>query len=394
MNPRIAEIPPSIIRSINARKRPGDIDLGLGEPTLPPDIEPFLAAVEWTRSHGSPYSPNAGFPELRAAIARYLGRQGWIDDEPAGERVCVTVGSEEALYLAIKAVVDPGRDEVLIVEPCYLAYPKICLLEGVRHRMVPLAAADGFRPRAEVVLEAMRPETRLVILNTPSNPTGRVWPEDELRALAEGLARRRHERVFVLSDEVYRELYYGEEQPSTIASYHPDSLVAGSLSKSCALTGLRLGWLAGPEDVVAAAVKVHQFVNTAASTFSQRVAIELFSNEARLSAHRPAYAAVRQRLLAAADKFGLEIIPPEGAFYAFVGLPPALRDDSVAAAQNILDERRVVTVPGRAFGASGEGWLRISWVAPPDVVEEAVWRLSEWARESGSFRRPPEGRSS
>jgi aspartate/methionine/tyrosine aminotransferase len=379
VNPRIAEIPPSLIRTISAMKRPGDIDLGLGEPTLPPDLDAFTAALEWTRGHGSPYSPNAGFPELREAIAGYLSGVGLELD---GANVCVTVGSEEALYLAIKTVVDPAKDEVLIVEPCYLAYPKICLLEGIATRMVALNASDRFQPRAEVVLEALSERTRLVVINTPSNPTGRIWPEAELQRLSDGLRKRSGEPVYVLADEVYRELFFTGEPPATIATFHPHTLVAGSLSKSNALTGLRLGWLAGPAEVIAAATKVHQFVNTSASTFSQRVAMYLFEDDARIAAHRSAYTATRERLVRAAEEHAVEIIPPEGAFYAFLRLPRRVGNDSLAAAQDLMERQRVLAVPGRAFGESGEGWLRISWVAPPEVVEEGIRRIAQWGHSS------------
>ncbi len=383
MNPRIAGIPPSLIRSINARKRPGDIDLGLGEPTLRPDDAPFVAALEWTRQNGLPYTPNAGDPELRAALAGYLAPH-WLGEGPAAEQICVTVGSEEALFLAIKTAVNPDRDEVLIVEPCYLAYPKICMLEGVRHRMVALEPARGFAPDAEAVLAALRPETRLVVLNTPGNPTGRVWPASELRRLAEGLAERPGPPTYVLADEVYRELYFGAEPPPSIAEFHPHTLVAGSVSKSNALTGLRLGWLAGPAEVIAAAIKVHQFVNTAASTFSQRVALALLANPGSLGAHRPHYAEVRKRLLASAEAAGVSLLPPEGGFYAYLRLPPPFTHDSLTFAERLLDAERVVAVPGRAFGESGEGWLRISWVVSPELVEEGVQRIGAFFRKANA----------
>ena len=377
MNPNVAAIPPSLIRAINARKRPGDIDLGLGEPTLRPDPLPFEVAAGWVREHGCPYSPNAGFAELRESIAARYGAGRFA----GAAEVCVTVGSEEAIYLAIKALIDPARDEVLIVEPCYLAYPKICGMEGIRHRMVALDAEDGFRPSAERVLGEVREDTRLVVLNTPSNPTGRVWPEGELRALAEGLEAR-DPPVYVLADEVYHELYFTPSPPPSIAAFHPHSLVAGSLSKSNALTGLRLGWLLGPEAAIANAVKVHQFVNTAASTYSQRVAMEVFSRPEALGAHRAWYAAAREELLAAAERSGVEMLAPEGAFYALVRLPPRL-GDSVAAAERLLDEERVVTVPGLAFGSSAEGWLRLSWVAPPEVTAEGLARIARFLRRPG-----------
>jgi aminotransferase len=380
LNPHIDRLEPSLIRSINARKRPGDIDLGLGEPTLAPDLAAFEAALEWTRSHGSPYSPNAGFAELRASIAAYVGGQGWATGAPTEQQVCVTIGSEEAIYLAIKSVVDPAVDEVLIVEPCYLAYAKICVLEGIRHRLVPLDPSDGFKPSAAKVLEMLRPETRLLIINTPSNPTGRIWPTEELIALSTGLAATGRGDVFVLSDEVYRELHYGWEVPGSLAAHYPATLIAGSLSKSNAMTGLRLGWLAGPPEVIERAVRVHQLVNTAASTFSQRVALEVLGDTTRLTTHRNSYLSSREALRTAVNAARLDWIPPEGAFYALVKLPPNFARDSVVAAERILEEQRIVTVPGRAFGDSAEGWLRLSWVAPIELLTEGVGRLKEWFR--------------
>jgi aminotransferase len=364
MNPLVTAIPPSLIRAINARKRAGDVDLGLGEPTLRPDPAPFRAAMEWVAEHGCPYTANAGFAELRELIARRYGAGRFT----GSGQVCVTVGSEEAIYLAIKALIDPARDEVLVVEPCYLAYPKICAMEGIRHRMVALSGEDGFQPRADRVLAQLTDSTRLVVLNSPGNPTGRVWPREELEALARGLAGRERP-VYVLADDVYRELYYTDSPPASIAELHPHSLIAGSLSKSNALTGLRLGWLIGPEEVVANAVKVHQFVNTAASTLSQRVAIELFRQPGALESHRPWYREMRGKLLEAGAGSGLTLVRPEGAFYALVRIPPALAGDSLALAERLLDEERVVTVPGRAFGESGEGWLRVSWAVPAERLE-------------------------
>jgi aspartate aminotransferase len=377
MNPLLAGIAPSLIRAINARKRPGDVDLGLGEPTLRPDPAPFEAALARVRNEGLPYTPNAGDPALREAIAGYFGFPGM----EAMANVCVTIGSEEALYLAIKAVLDPARDEVLVVEPCYLAYPKLCALEGVRHRSVALDAADGFRPRADLVLQALGPDTRMVILNTPANPTGRVWPAAELRALADGLAARPGAPVHVLSDEVYRELYYTPGRPASVADAYPHALVAGSLSKSNALTGLRLGWLIGPGNVVAAATKVHQLVNTAASTFSSHVALEIFRRPETLGAHRPLYAEQRALLMELLARHHVAHAPVEGAFYCFVRLPGRWAGDSLGAAERLLDEHRVVTVPGAAFGQAGEGWLRLSWVAAPDALAAGIERIAAFMAE-------------
>jgi aminotransferase len=182
---------------------------------------------------------------------------------------------------------------------------------------------------------------------------------------------------------VYRELYYGEQAPTSLAGLHPHTLVAGSLSKSNALTGLRLGWLAGPREAIDAATRVHQLVNTAAGTFGNQVALEIFRDPARVAAQRPRYAAQREALLGLLARHGLAHAPVEGAFYCFVRLPPALAHDSLAAAERMLEEQRVITVPGIAFGAAGEGWLRLSWVAEPAALEEGIGRIASFFAAAG-----------
>lgn len=370
MNPTLAQIPGSLIRAINALKRPGDIDLCLGEPTLRPDPRPFEVALEWVRANGCPYSANAGDPALRGAIATHYAYPG-LD---RADNVCVTVGSQEALFLAIKTVCDPARDEVLIVGPSYPAYAKICQMEGVACREVGLDPAEGFRPDAARVLAAVGPATRLVLLATPANPTGRVWPDAELDALAHGLQARGEQRPYVLVDEVYRELCYVEPRPCPFATRYDRTLVANSLSKSHALTGLRLGWLLAPADLVPTVVKAHQFVATAASTHSQQVALAIFQDGAPLDVHRPHYAARLAELRAQLEAHGLDYAPPEGTFFCMLRLPAHLAHDSLAAAHALLEAQRVVTVPGAAFGA--EGWLRLSWVAAPERLATGIARIA------------------
>lgn len=361
MNPLLADIPPSLIRALNAKKRQGDIDLGLGEPVAKPEVAPFEAATRWVAEHGCPYTPNAGALELRRAIAEHYS----YPHLASPENVCVTVGSQEALYLAIKALCDPACDEVLVVAPAYPAYAKICQMEGVNVRFCHLDAARGFAPDAERVLASLTPATRLVLLASPANPTGRVWPKAELEKLAAGLG----EGVYVLVDEVYRELVYTEEPYTSLASLYPRTLVANSLSKSHALTGLRLGWLMAPGELMGAIVKVHQFINTAASTYSQRVAVEVFRQG--FAGQRAHYAAKREHLLAALAWHGFDFVAPEGAFYVMVAIDSG---DSVAVAHRALEAAHVVTVPGAAFEA--EGYLRLSWVADAALLDEGLSRLA------------------
>lgn len=372
MNPVLKDIAPSIIRELNSRKRPDSIDLGLGEPLLRPHVMPFEEATRWVAEHGCPYSPNAGFMELREAIARHYAYPGLEQ----GSNVCVTVGSQEALFVALKTLVDPARDEVLIVGPSYPLYAKLCQMEGMRARTVIMDRYQGFRPDAGRVIDALSEKTRVIVMASPNNPTGRVWPREELEKLAAALSQRL-EPVYVLSDEVYRELYFGSEPPVSMAEVYARTVVVNSLSKSNALTGLRLGWALAPGEVMAGLMKVHQFAVSCASTYSQRVAIEVFRQQA-LEEHRAHYRAQREHLLEQLDKAGLGAVPPEGGFYAMIRLTGDWAADSTKAAFALLERKNVVAIPGATFGA--EGWLRITWVAERERLALGLTRIREFLK--------------
>lgn len=353
MNPRLTTLEPSLIRELNAKKQPGDLDLGLGEPVLGPDHEVLERSLEWVRQHGMRYSPNLGFPEVRAAVGEYLGL-------PA-ERVCLTNGSQQALYLAMVAALDPSEHEVLVVEPGYPAYAKIAQMLGLTTRSVQLSGAEGFAPDAERVLSAVTPSTRAVVLASPNNPSARIWGSEQLGRLRDGLADR-----LLIFDEVYRELYYTPEPPARPLLDH--TLVVGGLSKCASLTGLRLGWLGAPRELMPLVLRAHQLMTTAASTYGQRVALELLQR-GLMGAQRPLYEEKRRSFLQAAT--GLEIVEPEGAFYCLVRIPFAT--GSLEVALQLLEGERVVTVPGVAFGA--EGWLRLSWAGEAEDVRLGLERL-------------------
>src|SRR5450755_2753155 len=241
-NSRLLKIAPSGIRAIHDRRRATSLDLGIGEPSLKPDIAPFEAAVEWVREHGCPYTSYAGLPELRELVADVYGGKFCR----AADNVCVTNGSQEAIFLAIKTLAEPGRDEVLVPNPGYPIYHKVCELEGIAWRSVDFAAADAFTPRADAILAALQPQTRLIVLASPANPTGAVMPPSEVAALARGLSARPGPPVYVLVDEVYRELTYTTEPYKSLADEYPYTVTVTSISKSCALTGLRMGFLIAP----------------------------------------------------------------------------------------------------------------------------------------------------
>ncbi|MGA2394236.1 MAG: pyridoxal phosphate-dependent aminotransferase [Candidatus Lustribacter sp.] len=372
MNPRLATIEPSQIRALAAKKRPTSIDLGLGEPTLLPQQRFIDAAARETAVRGMKYTLNPGDLELRTLIARHYAYPGMSE----GRNVCITGGSQEAMYVAMKTLLDPARDEVLIVEPAYPAYAKIAQLEGIAVRSVGMPAATEFRYDPGAIMAALRPETRLIVIGSPSNPTGRVITRAAAQSLADALLARGGEPVWILDDELYRELTYVDDAGS-LAAVYPHTIAINGLSKSNALTGLRIGWTIAPAPLCDELIKVHAWLVTAANTFGQRIALGIFSEPGALSEQAAWYRERRIAVLAALRDSGLTFVEPDGAFYACVKL--ATGTDSLAAAYRLVDEHDVVTIPGSIFGASLEGWLRLSWVAPIDAFRDGLARIASAA---------------
>jgi aspartate aminotransferase len=371
MNPLIEAVAGSTIRALHARRKDSSLDLGLGEPTLPPDLAFFEAATRWVGRHGCRYSSNAGEPDLRAAIAKHYAYPS-LDH---ADNVCVTTGSQEAVYLAVKTLLDPRSDELLLVEPAFPVYKKIAQIEGIGLQTVTLGPEDAFAFDAERILAAVTPRTRMIVLCSPCNPTGRVISGDAVRRIAAGLAARGGAPVYVLHDEIYREQCYTDDV-GEFGRVYPYTIAINSLSKSNSLTGLRLGWLIGPRDVMPQIVKAHGFVTSCASTFAQRVALEIFHHDA-LGTALPWYTAQRDGAVALAAQTGLDHVVPEGAFYLCMnaGVPNAL-----AFCHALIDERDVVAVPGSIFAPTMEGWIRTSFVQPLDVLAEAYRRIASLAR--------------
>jgi len=378
-NARLLAIAPSAIRTIHDRKRPSSIDLGMGQPSLKPDLGPFEAALGWVREHGSPYAPPGGLPELRERVAHIYG--GHFN--PNAAHVAVLNGSQEAIYLTIKALCDPATDHVLTTDPAYLSYRRCCDLEGVTCRTVALSARDGFAIRADALLGSLTPATKLIILGSPGNPTAAVMDEHEVRRLARGLLDRRGPPVYVAVDEVYRELTFTPKPYVSLLDYYPHAIALHSLSKSCALTGLRLGFFIGPAAAVEAIVRAHALIMLNVNMFAQHVALEIVRDPQRLRAHHAWYVAQRQLLLETAARVKLPIVEPQGSFYSLLALPDAW-SSSEAAADHLLERYDVVTIPGVIFGAAAEGFVRLSWVAPPAALTQGLERIAEFCTSSKS----------
>lgn len=368
INPRLAAIGPSLIRAVAAKRRPGSIDLGIGEPALRPSLAPFDEALRWVAENGCPYSPNAGLPELRERIAAHYGYPGCTD----GQSVCITNGSQEALHAVFSALLDPACDEVLIVEPAFGSYVKLAELAGITVRTAALDATDGFAFDAARICAALTPRTRLLVICSPCNPTGRTLDAVQAQKLADHLRDRAGEPVIVLFDEVYRELRYAAAAVDFARLYAP-VIAVNSLSKSNALTGLRLGWALGPRELIEPVIRAHTWATSAASTYAQRVALAIFADPKHLAEHSAWYRERAAEITALLERRKIAFAPIEGGFYAFMRFPGVA--DSVATAMTLAEEDDVLVIPGRAFGASGEGWLRMSWVAPLERIEEGLNRI-------------------
>jgi aspartate aminotransferase len=375
MNPRVRAIAPSLIREISGKKRSSSIDLGLGEPSLLPNRAHFDAAMHYVADHGVKYTPNAGDSALRDAIARHYAY-------PAMERggnVCITVGSQEAMYVAIKTLLDPARDELLVVEPCFPSYRKMATLEGISVRRAVMREEDDFAFDAERIAAAVGERTRAIVLCSPCNPTARVISGGEAERLVRHLERRSGEPVWIIHDEIYREQLFLDDA-AELARIYPHTIVTNSLSKSNALTGLRLGWLIGPGHFVEHAIKVHAWVTSCADTFAQRVALHVFQATRGVEEHADWYRERRAGLLEALAQSGLRYIAPEGTFYACVGLPGGVQ--SLRAANELIERYDVVAIPGIAFGDAMDGWLRLSWVSSPDRVAAGISRIAEYCAQA------------
>jgi aspartate/methionine/tyrosine aminotransferase len=294
--------------------------------------------------------------------------------------VIITVGSEEAVYLSMLSVMDPG-DEILVPDPGYPAYRGIARLLGAVPVPFAIERATGLVHRRSALESALTPKTRAVILNGPSNPFGTVDSEAELAEIAH-LARERG--LVVLSDEIYRDLYYGTPPPS-IAPLLPSSILIAGLSKSCAMTGLRLGYLIADAELVKKATLAHQLLVTCAPRISQLAALEVFAQPTRLRAHIDHYEAARRALLASAHELpaGADLILGGGAFYAILDVsryvdPRAPMDLAIA----LLDQEDVVAVPGIAFSQEHGAWFwRLSYAAGAEAAGEGLRRIARFLKK-------------
>ncbi len=357
------------------------VSLGVGEPDFDTPWHISRAAVTCLENGGTHYTSNLGTPELRQAICRYLARRFGATYDWQRETL-VTVGVSEAIDLAIRAICAPG-DEVLYHEPCFVSYASTIRLAHAAPVAVETRAEEAFRLTADVLERKVTPKTRAVLLNFPCNPTGAVLSRDEMREILD--FAERHD-LLVLADEVYSELNYAETDEaggsgrvlpsfSSLPEGRDRVILLNGFSKSWAMTGFRLGYACGPEDVIDAMMKIHQYGIMSAPTLSQAAGVEAMDNgDADVARMRREYRRRRDFLVPALNALGLPTLMPKGAFYLFVDIRPTGLDDN-AFAMRLLREYGVAVVPGSAFGPCGAGFVRLSYATSLERIGVAVERM-------------------
>ena len=357
------EIEISGIRKCFESAAPGSVNLGLGQPDFDTPAHIKRAATKAIEMGQCGYTPNCGVPALREALAEKFKRENQIDCTPAD--IMVTSGASEALFLAIAALVDRG-EEVLVGDPSFLSYAELARLVGARPVSVPLD--ENLRMTPEAIQERITDKTRMIIINSPSNPTGSVQTKEQMKAIAE-IAD--DEDIALLSDEVYEHFIYRGEHVSP-ARFSDNVITVNAVSKTYAMTGWRLGYLAAPCGAIEQLLKIHQYVQACASSISQAAALEAVSGpQDCVRQMRDEFMSRRDLLVAGFRDMGVALAEPDGAFYLF----PRVGDGDLVSTK--LAQGGVITVPGSAFGKGGREHIRISYAASRASLEEALRRMKD-----------------
>jgi aminotransferase len=380
---RVQTVPPSGIRKYFdiAATMDDVISLGIGEPdfvTPPPILQAGITSLQ--RGHTS-YTSNSGIWELREAVAdnlrtRYGARSYDIEAE-----VLITVGVSEAMYLAMQAILDPG-DEVIVPQPCFVSYTASVILAGGTVVDVPTYAKDNFFVNPEAIEAAITPNTKALLIGFPSNPTGAVMDMAGMLEIAR--IAEKHDLI-VISDEIYDRLVYGDHDHIMFAALPgmaERTIHLGGMSKDYAMTGWRIGYALGPEDLLGAMRKIHQYLIMSAPTTGQEAALAAFTDPASeeyVQQMVASYDARRRLIVDGLNAIGLDCFEPKGAFYAF----PSVRStgmDEHEFCERLLVEEHVAVIPGSAFGCGGEGHVRCAYAASVEHIEKAIDRMDRFVR--------------
>lgn len=351
------------------------ISLGVGEPDFVTPWNVREAAISSMERGFTAYTANAGILELREEISGYMNKRFLAPYCPK-EEILVTVGASEAIDIALRAMVDPG-DEVIVVEPTFVSYAPIVSLAGGKPVSVGTDKSDSFKLTVKQLEAAITDKTKVLMLCFPNNPTGAIMTQEELEAIAKVVEK--HD-LLVLSDEIYAELSYDEEHHcfSRISGMRDRTVIISGFSKAFAMTGWRLGFACGPKDIIAAMLKIHQYTMMCASTLAQYGALEALQNG--MDDVKKMVESYRQRrnfVVKSFAEIGMSCHTPGGAFYAFPSIE-ATGFTSEEFAEKLLMEERVAVVPGNVFGEGGEGHIRCSYATSMDNLEEAIKRMGRF----------------
>ncbi|MCC4369385.1 amino acid aminotransferase [Limosilactobacillus reuteri] len=375
---KLDALQPSGIREFNKEvsKIPGIIKLTLGEPDMATPEHVKQAAIRSIEEDDSHYAPQMGKPELLEAISDYIQNTRDVHYDPQTE-IIATVGATEALDATLFAILNTG-DKVVVPTPIFSLYFPLIKMTGATVVQVD-TSADNFvltPEKLEEVLEEEGKGVKAVILNYPSNPTGREYPQEVLAGLAE-VIKKHH--LYAIADEIYSELVYGVEHYSIATMIPERTIFISGLSKSHAMTGYRLGYVAAPAKIMANISKMHAFLVTTVTNNVQVAAAEALTNGLDDPLEfRKIYQHRRDLLVAGLKKLGFEMLTPEGAFYLFAKIPAQFGTDDVAFAKQLAKEAKVGVTPGSAFGKGGDGYVRLSYASSDENLTEAIKRISEF----------------
>lgn len=377
LSKEIVKIKPSGIRKFFdlVSEMEGVISLGVGEPDFdtPWHIrDEGIYSLEKGRTF---YTSNSGLNELKTEISKYIKRTQGVEYSPKSE-IVVTVGGSEAIDIAFRAMLDPG-DEVLIPQPSYVSYEPCAILAGGKPVIIDLKAENDFKLTAKEVLEKITDKTKILVLPFPNNPTGSIMEREYLEEIAKVVIEK---DIFVLSDEIYAELTYKGKHVSitAIEGMKERTVLINGFSKAYAMTGWRLGYACAPKNILEQMLKIHQYAIMCAPTTSQYAAISALKNgDKDVAEMRTSYNQRRRYLMHAFKEMGLDCFEPYGAFYVF----PCIKEFGMTSeefATEFLKAEKVATVPGTAFGESGEGFLRISYAYSLETLKLAMEKLNKF----------------
>jgi aminotransferase len=373
----VNELAPSGIRKFFdlVANMEGVISLGVGEPDFVTPWHIRESAIYAIEKGYTMYTSNAGMPELRAEVARYLAEHSGLTYKPENE-ILITVGVSEALDLAMRSILNPG-EEVIMADPCYVSYAPCVSMAGGVPVLVPTRVEDNFELRAKEIAPRITPKTKAILLGYPANPTGATMSKEKLSEI--GALALKH-NLLVISDEIYGRLIYGIKEVcfAALPGMQENTILLSGFSKAYAMTGWRLGFAAGNKDIIAAMTKIHQYTMLCAPILAQKAAIEaLKSGEPDVQEMVADYNRRRRVMVKGLNNIGLTCFEPKGAFYAF----PSIKSSGMSSdefSEKLLFEEKVVVVPGTAFGSCGEGYIRCCYATAMPQIEEALVRIKRF----------------